>query len=116
MRSFLLYNFCMKNDIKIHYSLLPAFDCEEPIKEAFLSGVKVSGVTIYRDSDKKIIAQYPVLITNSMHYDDFEKEILKTGGILYNKVIESIEKDIVFDFDSLFSNKCNSCSNCGKCH
>ena len=42
-------------DISIHYSLLPSFDCENPIKEAFLYGVKVSGVTIYRKSDRKII-------------------------------------------------------------
>lgn len=104
-----------KKDIKIHYSLLPAFDCDEPMKEAFLSGVKVSGVTVYRNSDKKILAQYPVLITNSMHYDEFEKEIIKTGEILYNKVIESIEKDMIFDFDNLFEgcgSKCGGCKNC----
>lgn len=102
------------NEIKIHYSLLPAFDCDNPIKEAFLAGVKVSGVTIYRESDKKILAQYPVLIENTTHFDEFEKEMLKTGDILYKKVIECIEQDKVFDFTDLFSH--NSCTGCGKCH
>ena len=103
-------------DVKLHYSLLPAFDCDEPMKEAFMSGVKVSGVTVYRSSDKKIIAQYPVLITNSMHYDEFEKEMIQTGEILYSKVVESIEKDIIFDFDNLFEGCGSQCSGCKKCH
>ena len=101
------------DDIKIHYSLLPAFDCKNPIKEAFLSGVRVSGVTIIRTSDNKILAQYPVLITNSTHYDEFESEMIKTGKILYDKVIECIEKDKVFDIEDLFSKRC--CQGCSGC-
>ena len=31
--------------IKLHNSLLPAFDCENPIEKAFKAGVKVSGIT-----------------------------------------------------------------------
>ena len=108
----------MKNDdIKLHYSLLPAFDCDEPLKEAFLSGVKVSGVTVYRVSDKKILAQYPVLIENSTHFDEFEKEMKKTGKVLYDKVLECLEQDKVFEFSDLFSNaQCGNCRGCGKCH
>lgn len=100
-------------EICIHYSLLPAFDCDDPIKEAFLSGVKVSGVTVYRKSDKKILAQYPVFIDNTTHYDDFEKAMLLTGKILYNKVIECIEKDKIFEFSELFEQ--NNCGGCGNC-
>ena len=104
----------MKNldDIKIHYSLLPSFDCDEPIKEAFLFGVKVSGVTVFRESDNKILAQYPVLIENTTHYDEFEKEMIKTGEILYKKVIECIEQDKVLEFSDFFQ---SGCSGCGKC-
>ena len=101
------------DDIKLHYSLLPAFNCEDPIKEAFLSGVKVSGVTVFRVSDGKILAQYPVLIDNSVHFYDFEREIKKTGEFLYKKVIESIQNDKVFDFSDLFG--VSSCRGCGKC-
>jgi len=102
--------------IKIHYSLLPAFDCDAPMKEAFISGVKVSGVTIYSEPDKKILAQYPVLITNSMHYDEFEKEMIKTGDILYKKVLDCIEQDKVFDVIELFEHHscCNGCNH--SCH
>ena len=32
--------------IRLHPSLLPAFDINEPVKSAFLAGVKVSGVTV----------------------------------------------------------------------
>ena len=108
-----------KDDIKIHYSLLPAFDCDEPMKEAFLAGVKVSGVTIYNNNTKKIIAQFPVLIGNTTHYDEFVAEMIKVGELLYNKVIECIEQDKVFDFTDLFgSGGCSNggCGGCGGCH
>lgn len=106
-------------DIRIHYSLLPAFDCEDPIKEAFLAGVKVSGVTIINAETKEILAQYPVLIEHTTHYDEFEEEMIKTGEVLYKKVIECIENDKVFEFSDLFQHKCNGCNgNCseGGCH
>lgn len=112
-----MYNINMKTeDIKLHYSLLPAFDCENPIKEAFISGVKVSGVTILDQSTGKIIAQYPVLIENSTHFDEFEKEIKKTGKILYDKVLECIEQDKVFEFSDLFKNCTTGCNGCKGCH
>ena len=112
-----MYNINMNtNDIKLHYSLLPAFDCDEPIKEAFLSGVKVSGVTVYQKSDKKILAQYPVLITNSMHFDEFEAEMIKTGDILYKKVIECVEADKAFEYSDLFQVCGNGCGGCKGCH
>ena len=70
----------MHKVINIHPSLLPAFKgSKNAIKDAFLAGVKVSGVTVHwviSDVDGgKIIAQYPVFITNDMHFDEFEEEM-----------------------------------------
>ena len=105
--------------INIHPSLLPAFKGKDAIQRAFLSGVKVSGVTVHRVTDEldggKIIAQYPVLIDNSMHFDEFEAEIHQTEHILYPIVIDKLLKDEVFDFSDLFG-RCGNCGDCGKCH
>lgn len=102
-------------DIFIHASLLPAFDVDEPIKEAFLAGVKVSGVTIY--TADKIIAQYPVLIGNATHFDEFETEINKLEQLLYPIVVDKILKDEVFDFSDLLGGcHTGSCGNCSNCH
>lgn len=107
--------------INIHPSILPAFKgSTNAIKEAFLTGVKVSGITIHEvtsDVDGgKIIAQYPVLIENLMHYDEFEAEIHKTEHKLYPVVIEKILEDKVFDFSDLLKSSCSGggCSSgCG---
>ena len=83
--------------INIHPSLLPAFNCEDAIKRAYLTGVKVSGVTVYRVStnveSETILAQYPV----------------------YPPVIEALLEDRVFDFQDLFKNSCHN-NNCGGCN
>lgn len=105
--------------INIHPSLLPAFDEVDAIKKAFLSGVKVSGVTVYRVAENKeqntIIAQYPVLIGITTHIDEFESDIHDTEKKLYPAVIEAIVEDRVFDFQDLFRNSCHK-GNCGSCH
>ena len=105
--------------INIHPSLLPAFKGKDAIQRAFLAGVKVSGVTVHRVTDEldggKIIAQYPVLIDNLMHFDEFEKEIHKVEHILYPIVIDKLLKDEVFDFSDLVGG-CGNCGDCGKCH
>ena len=106
------------NAINVHPSLLPAFNCEDAAKEAFLAGVKVSGVTIH--SKDKIIAQYPVLIGVDTHIDEFEKDLCDVKKRLLPPVIESILEDKVFDFSDLFRNPCHcsdgGCSSCGKCN
>lgn len=107
--------------INIHPSLLPAFKGKDAINRAFLAGVKVSGVTVHWVTNEldggKIIAQYPVLIPNLMHFDEFEAEIHKVEHALYPKVIECILDDKVFDFSDLFSSGCNGgCGGCGVCH
>lgn len=109
--------------VNIHPSLLPAFKGKDAISRAFSAGVKVSGVTVHHVTNEldggKIIAQYPVLITNLMHFDEFEAEIHKVEHILYPKVIECILEDKVFDFPDLFEKGCaGNCPDggCGGCH
>lgn len=114
--------------INVHPSLLPAFEGKDAIQRAFLAGVKVSGVTVHwveKSIDSgKIIAQYPVFIDNSMHLDEFEREIHAIEHKLYPIVIEKVLDDKVFDFQDLMKSSCHnggSCSKgssggCGGCH
>jgi phosphoribosylglycinamide formyltransferase-1 len=108
----------MGNVINIHPSLLPAFKgSTNAIKDAFLAGVKVSGVTIHQvtsDVDGgKIIAQYPVFLHNDMHFDEFEQEIHETEHKLYPIVIEKILEDKVFDFTDLMKGSSGCRGSCG---
>lgn len=103
--------------IKLHNSLLPAFDCINPIEKAFKTGVKVSGITIcYLNTDGtngKIIAQYPSFIELDMTIQDFEEELFKIKEKLVPFVAESILEDKIFDFSELLKN--NRSGSCGKC-
>lgn len=105
--------------INMHPSLLPSFRGADAIQRAYISGVKVSGVTIHwvnSDIDGgKIIAQYPVLIGNTTHFDEFKNEIFKIEKLLYPIVIDKILKDEVFDFSDLIGGCGNNCSGCGSC-
>ena len=102
--------------INIHPSLLPAFKGKDAIHRAFDAGIKVSGVTIHHvtsDLDGgKIIAQYPVLIGNLTHFDEFEAEIHNLEHKLYPIVIEKLLKDEVFDFSDLLGGCSGNCSGC----
>jgi len=104
--------------IKLHNSLLPAFDCENPIENAFKTGVKISGLTIcylnIDGSNGKIIAQYPVFIDTTMTINDIEEEIFKVKEKLVPFVAESIINDKIFDFSELLKNNCSG--SCGHCH
>lgn len=104
--------------INIHPSLLPAFKgSANGIKDAFLAGVKISGVSVHwvmSDVDGgEIIAQYPVFITNDMHFDEFETEMHTLEHKLYPVVIEKLLEDKVFDFSDLMKSTCGS--SCGGC-
>jgi len=107
--------------IRCHESLLPSFNTDTPIKDAFISGVKVTGVTVHwvenNDLTGKIIAQYPVIIDNYTHYEQLVSEIENLSKRLLPIVIKSIVTDTVFDIvDLLYENKPNSCGNgCGSC-
>lgn len=108
--------------INIHGSLLPAFRGADEISRAFMAGVKVSGVTVHKLTEDierdEIIAQYPILIENLTHFDEFEENIYKLEGKLYPIVIDKVLKDEVFDFsDFLTSGGCGgSCGGCEGCH
>ena len=112
----------IKNNIviRLHHSLLPSFNTEEPIKEAYLSGVKVTGVTVHyvenTDYTGKIIAQYPVLIDNYTSYPQLEDELKKLGSEIYPLVIKSVLEDKVFDIVELLTKNSHSCCshNCCK--
>lgn len=117
------YDDCLPEDIidlgrfvNIHPSLLPSFNGRDAIQRAYISGVKVSGITIHYlengPDHGKIIAQYPVLIGNSTHFDEFEKEIHNLENLLYPIVIDKIIKDEVFDFSDLIG----GCGGCRGCH
>lgn len=119
----------IKKIINIHPSLLPSFagSCNA-IQDAYLSGVKVSGITIHEVTSKvdcgKIIAQYPVFIESDMSLFDFEQAIHNIEHKLYPIVIEKYLEDKAFDFSELMksSNKGNCSGNCshscnnGCCH
>ncbi len=113
-----------KEVLNIHPSLLPSFMKEDAITKSYLSGIKVSGVTIHKvEKDNfygKILAQYPVLIGLETHLEEFTDDLEKVGARLYPPVIEAIINDTVFDFQDLFKNPCNhangGCSgNCSSC-
>ena len=66
--------------INLQPSLMPAFEGANAIERAYRHGVKVSGVTVFsldRNSEyKKIIAQYPVLINETMNLMDLKKMLM----------------------------------------
>lgn len=107
--------------LNIYPALLPAFKGEEPIKDAFLTGVKVSGVTVHEvnsgDFYGRILAQYPVLIGTTMHITELQSEIIAIAKKLYPVVIDSVLNDKVFDFSDLFKSSCHgNCGGCGNCN
>ena len=106
--------------INLHYSLLPSFKEKDAEKKAFLSGVKVSGVTIHSVFDNefygKILAQYPVLIGSTTHYDEYLAELRAVSSKILPPVAEAILNDRVFDFSDLFKHNCSgSCGSCAGC-
>lgn len=127
-----LYNFDESQDLSsiknikilnLHSSLLPSFKGKYPIKQTFISGVKVGGITIHEVEQtnfySKILAQYPVLIGNSTHYDEYFEELKKVSEKIYPIVVDSVLNDRIFDFADLMQSKCsgNGCGgNCSNCH
>lgn len=102
--------------INIHPSLLPSFAGENAITNAFVSGVKVSGITIHEITGR-IIAQYPVMISNLMHLDEFKQKIHSAELKFIPLVIENIMENKAFDIEDLFNNKQEkqNCRGCGHC-
>lgn len=104
-------------NINVHHSLLPAFQSDDPVRDAILAGVKVTGVTLtYKD---KIVAQYPIFITNDMHYDELKMYLEYIEHIMTPLVAEKLANNEVFEIQTLMKNqKCegHTCDgNCGGC-
>ena len=105
------------NILTVHESLLPSFHECNSVENAFSFGVKISGVTI--SSNFGIVAQYPVFLSEGMHFDEFRTEILKAKYKLSKMVIENILEDRFVDYSSIFAdngNKNCNCTNCKGCH
>ena len=109
------YKGCFDGDaIACHYSLLPAFNSETPVKDAILAGVKVTGLTIYRTKTKQIIAQYPIFVKNEMHYDELLQELTYAEQTIYPITAEKILSGEAVELNSL--NGCGSCGGCKVCN
>jgi len=114
------------NVLACHYSLLPAFSGAEPVKEAVLAGVKVTGITVYFQNSGKIIAQYPLFIRPEAHFDEVETELAYLEQAVFPVVIENLVKDELVDIKTLFSannggkcggiceGKCGGCNECSR--
>lgn len=102
-------------DLEIHYSLLPAFNqSDDPIRDAILAGVKVSGITITLKN--RIVAQYPIFITNDMHYDELKLYLKHIAEIMFPLVKEKLENNEAFEIQTLMkSSKCGGCKGCNQC-
>ena len=102
--------------LRLHPALLPAFNTNNPLQDAYLAGVKVSGVTVYSLNKDKILAQFPVLVENDFHYEEYVENISKAENILYPLVVKSVLENKVFKFSDIMGGTTSSCSgNCGHC-
>ncbi len=104
------------NAIACHYSLLPAFKSDDPVKQALLEGVKVTGITIYYTGSNKILTQYPVFIKNDTNYVELKQELEYLEQIIFPLVIESIINNTSIDISLLLNNKRGCGGNCGGCN
>lgn len=109
-------NYENKNILTVHHSLLPAFEGYEPVKKAFMEGVKVTGITFYYTNPKRIIAQYPVLISNGADFVDVENELKYLVQTLYPIIIEKVLNNQIIDLKSILGKtSCSSCGGCSSC-
>ena len=108
----------IEKEIKIHYSLLPAFTSDDPVRDAILSGVKVTGITFYYEAPMQILAQYPVFVPLDAHYDTLKLYLEQLGQHLLPKIKEKVINNEQFDIQELISNnkQNSSCSNCSSCN
>lgn len=103
-----------QNHVAVHHSLLPAFESKEPVKDAILAGVKVTGITFYYTNPKKIITQYPIFISNASHYDDVAKELEYLEQTIYPLILQRLLENKPFEIRNLLSKGCSG--NCGGCN
>ena len=102
--------------LNIHRSLLPAFKTDEPVRDAVIAGVKVTGITVYYTKTGRILAQYPIFINNDTHYDELIIQLKNLEQIIYPLVIEKILNNEPFEIQKLLNSNKSSCGNkCGDC-
>ena len=80
-----------------------------------MSGVKVTGITIYNTKSKKIIAQYPVFIKDEFHYDELLQELKYIEQIIYPIVIEKIINKEPVEIKQFSPNGCSCSGGCNSC-
>ena len=102
-----------ENTVSVHYSLLPAFDEDNPVEKAVLAGVKVTGITFSYLKTKQIVAQYPLIIDSSMHFDEITRQLQYIEQMLLPRVIEKFINNEQFDIKNLMNkNGCGGCKGC----
>ena len=109
-------NYEDKNILAMHHSLLPAFEGDEPVRKAFLEGVKVTGITFFYTNPKRIIAQYPIIISNGADFLDVENELRYLEQTLYPIIVEKILNNQIIDLKAIMGkNNCSSYGGCSSC-
>ena len=103
------------NALKCHHSLLPAFESDEPERDAILYGAKVTGITIYYTNPQEIVAQYPVFIRPEAHFDDLKQELKYIEQTLYPLVIKKIIKNETIDISKLMKKNSACCCSSTSC-
>ena len=80
--------------LNLHPALLPSFKGAHAIADAYVAGVKVTGVTVHlanEDYDKgPIVAQEPVRVEEGWSLDDLEAAIHEVEHRLYPEVLRII--------------------------
>ena len=104
-----------KEALNIHYSLLPAFQTDNPIKDSIIYGAKVTGITIFYNKSKKIIAQYPVFIDKDDDYLTLTNKLSIIAQGIYPIAAKKIYNNEYFDINAL-ENRCGTgCGGCKEC-
>ncbi|TSC77630.1 MAG: Uncharacterized protein G01um101424_253 [Parcubacteria group bacterium Gr01-1014_24] len=79
--------------INLHYSLLPKYRGASPVESAILNGDAETGITIqkmeYKMDSGAIIAQEKVEIGNDEKAPDLRKRLIKIGGELLVKILQT---------------------------
>ncbi len=80
--------------LNLHPALLPSFKGAHAIQDAYLAGVKVTGVTVHfanEDYDKgPIVAQRAVEVEEGFSLEDLECAIHKVEHVIYPEVLRAI--------------------------
>ena len=80
--------------LNLHPALLPSFKGAHAIQDAFVAGVKVTGITVHfanEDYDKgPIVAQRAVEVREDDTHDDLEARIHEVEHVLYPEVLRLV--------------------------